>query len=96
MLKRATVHFLFDESPFSSNCTFKYVTMEWVELKDTHGEKAPSNNFSVLAKSITMGIWAGVFKLKQNFQKNKVVTNKTLLFVICQFCTLHFDLTSAF
>ena len=38
--------------------------MEWIELKDTQGEKASSNNFSVLAKSITMGIWAGVFKLK--------------------------------
>ena len=26
-------------------------------------------------------------KLKQNFQKNKAVTGKFLLFVICPFCT---------
>ena len=30
-----------------------------------------------------------VSKLKQNFWKRKVVTGKTLLFVIGQFCTLH-------
>ena len=30
-----------------------------------------------------------VFKLKQNFQKNKVVTGKTPLFVIGPFCSRH-------
>ena len=30
-----------------------------------------------------------VLKLKQNFQKNKAVTEKTLFFVIGPFCTHH-------
>ena len=30
-----------------------------------------------------------VLKLKQNFRKNKVVTDKTLFFVIGSFCTHH-------
>ena len=47
-------------------------------------------------KSMNMDIWVvgtlnqlfiGIFKLKQNFQKNKVVTGKTPFFVIGPFCT---------
>ena len=30
-----------------------------------------------------------VLKLKQNFQKNELVTGKTLFFVIGQFCCYH-------
>ena len=30
-----------------------------------------------------------VLKLKQNFRKNKVITDKTPFFVIDQFCTPH-------
>ena len=43
-------------------------------------------------KSMNMDIWVvgifiGIFKLKQNLQKNKVVTGKTPFFVIGPFCT---------
>ena len=51
-----------------------------------------------LQKSTNMGIWVvgtshqlfvRVLKLKQNFQKNKVVTGKTQFFVIRQMSTHH-------
>ena len=65
-------------------------------FKDTHREKVSSNKIQRLQK---VRIWAfGSFvyqinfseealKLKQNFQKNKVVTGKTPFFVIGPFCT---------
>ena len=45
-------------------------------------------------KSMNMDIWVvgifiGIFKLKQNLQKNKVVTGKTPFFVIGPFFTQH-------
>ena len=52
----------------------------------------------MLAKSRNMGIWVigtsnqlfiRVPRMKQNFQKNKVVTAKTPFFVIGPFCTHH-------
>ena len=62
-------------------------------------EKAPSNKTPAPTKSMNMDIrvdgasikslWE-VLKLKQNFQKNKVVTSKTAFFVIGPFCTSHF------
>ena len=51
-------------------------------VKNTHREKAWSNKTTTLSKS-------KILKLKQNFQKNKVVTGKTLFFVIGPFCTHH-------
>ena len=41
-----------------------------------------------------MGLWVvgtsnQLFKMKQNFQKNKVVTGKTLFIVIGPFCSHH-------
>ena len=54
-------------------------------IQDTHQEKAPSNKTPALTKSKNMGIWVvgtsnqlfeEVLKLKQSFQKNKVVTGK--------------------
>ena len=65
-------------------------------LKDTDREKAPSNKTPALTKSTNMGAWVvgtlnqlfiRVLKLKQSFQKNKVVTGKTPFFVIGPFCT---------
>ena len=67
-------------------------------VKDFHREKAPSNNTLALTKSINMDTWVAgtsnqlfkeVLKLKQNFQKNKVVTGKAPFFVIGQFSTHH-------
>ena len=62
-------------------------------------EKVPSNKTSALTKSTNMSIWVvdtsnqvfigAVLKLKQNFQKNKVVTGKTPFFVIGSFCSHH-------
>ena len=58
-------------------------------------EKVPSN---ITTKTMNMNIWEvgtsnqylhEVLKLKQNFRKNKVVTYKTLFFVIGSFCTHH-------
>ena len=66
--------------------------------KDTHREKEPSNKTPTLTKSTNMGIWIvgtknpllwEVLKLKQDFQKNKTVTSKTLFFVIGPFCSHH-------
>ena len=65
-------------------------------LKDTHREKALSNKTPALKK---VWIWTfgslvhqiksleKVLKLKQNSQKNKLVTGKTLFFVIGAFCS---------
>ena len=67
-------------------------------LKDTHREKAPSNKTSALTK---VQVWAlgslvhqinsiqETLKLKQNFQKNKVVAGKTPFFMMGPFCTHH-------
>ena len=64
-------------------------------IKDTHREKGPSNKtearkvwiwtFGWLASQIN--ILYDILKLKHNFRKNKVVTGKTLLFVIGPFWT---------
>ena len=67
-------------------------------IKDTQREKSLSNKVSVFTKSMNIKIWVVVtskqifirgelLKLKQNFQKNKVATGKTLFFVIGPFCT---------
>ena len=67
-------------------------------FKDTHKEKAFSNKTPRLSKSMNMDIWVvvrqinflyEVLKLKQNFRKNKVVTEKIPFFVIDPFCTPH-------
>ena len=69
-----------------------------VLFKDIHREKHCQIKLQHLQK---VSIWAfgslvhqinsseEVLKLKQNFQKNKVVTGKTLLFVIGPFRTNH-------
>ena len=63
-------------------------------FKYTHREKAPSNKTPALTKSMNMDIWVvgtsnqliiSPLKLKQNFQKYKVVTGKTPFFVIGPF-----------
>ena len=61
-------------------------------LKDTHREKAPSNETPMLSKSTNMGIWdvSEALELKQYFQKNKVVTGKYPFFVTGSFCSHHF------
>ena len=68
-------------------------------LKDTHRDKAPSNKTPALRKSTNMGVFTvttlnqifiKVLKLKQNFQKNKVVTGKTPFSVIGPFCSYHY------
>ena len=63
-------------------------------LKDTHREKAPLIETPALTKSTNMGIWVVgttnqlfVLKLKQNFQKNKVVTGKTPFFLRGPLCS---------
>ena len=63
-------------------------------LKDTHRKKGPSNKTPALTKSRDMGIWVvhasnHHLKLKQNFQKSKVVIGKTPFFVVHPFCTHH-------
>ena len=68
-----------------------------IMLKVTHREKAPSNKTPALTKSMNLSIWVDgtsnqnfeVFQPKQNFQKNKAVTGKTLFPVINTFCTPH-------
>ena len=57
--------------------------------KDTHREKPPSNKTPAFTKSMNMGSRIVVIlsqfsflKLKQNFQKYKVVTGKILFFMI--------------
>ena len=56
------------------------------QLKDTVREKAPSNKTPALTKSVNMGfrvvcksnqVLIRGIKLKQNSQKNKIVTGKT-------------------
>ena len=56
------------------------------QAKDTHREKASLNMTTLLTKSMNMDI----LTLKQNFQKNKVVTGKTPFFVIGPLCCYHF------
>ena len=67
-----------------------------VAVKDTQREKALSNKTPTLTKSRNMGIWVvGISNqlflrgsyTKTKFSKNKVVTGKTLFFVIGPFCT---------
>ena len=65
------------------------------KLKDILREKSPSNKTPALTKSMSTDIWVvgtlnqlfkkEVLKLKQNPQKNKVVTDKTPFFVIGPF-----------
>ena len=64
--------------------------------KDTHREKPPSNQTPAFTKSMNMGSRIvvtlnqfSILKLKQNFQKYKVVTGKILFFMIGPFCTHH-------
>ena len=68
------------------------------KVKDTHKENAPSNKTPVLTKSVNIDIWVvGTsnqvfirgFHIERKNQKSKVVTGKTLFFVIGLFCTLH-------
>ena len=61
-------------------------------LKDTHREKELSNETPVLSKSTNMGIWdvSEALKLKQYFQKYKVVTGKYPFLVTGSFCSHHF------
>ena len=60
-------------------------------IKDTQREKSLSNKVPAFTKSMNIKIWVVVtskqifirgelLKLKQNFQKNKAVTGKTLFF----------------
>ena len=69
-----------------------------MKIKDTHREKGLSNETPTLTKSLNMEVWIAVtsnklfirgFKLKQNFQKNKVVPGKTSFLMIGSFCILH-------
>ena len=55
-------------------------------VKDTHREKAPPFKTPALKARIYL---YEVLKLKQNFQKNKVVTGKTPFSVIGLFCSYH-------
>ena len=69
-----------------------------IDFKDTHKKKHPKVK---LQRSRKVWIWTfgwllhqmnsiyEVPKLKQNFRKKKVVTDKTPFFVIGQFCTPH-------
>ena len=59
----------------------------YYSLKDTYREKAPSNKTPALTKSKNMDICVvGTSnELKQIFQKTKVVTGKTLFFVMVHF-----------
>ena len=68
-------------------------------FKDTHRGKAPSSKSPAPKKCMNMYIWVfvhlinsleEVLTLPQNFQKGKVVTVKTLSFVIGPLCTFHF------
>ena len=61
-----------------------HLKINLISLKDTHGQKAPSNEIPTLSESMNMDIWV-VLKLKQNFRKNKVVTGKTPFFLIGPF-----------
>ena len=63
-------------------------------FKDTHRKKALSNKTPALTESRNMGFGSlvhdlnsleEVLKLKQNFQKNIVVTSKTTFFMISPF-----------
>ena len=76
-----------------------FVTLSPILFKDIRRKKAPSNKTPMLSKRIriwTFG-WSvhqinslyEVLKLKQNFWKNKVVTDKTPFFVIGLFWTFH-------
>ena len=63
------------------------------EIKDTHREKKPLKKvqtwaFGLLVQQISS--LQKVLKLKKNFQKNKVVTGKSPLFVVGPFCSHHF------
>ena len=68
-------------------------------LKDTHREKAPSNETPILSKSMSMDIWViGTSNrlfirdtrfLHWNKIFEKIVTGKTQFFVIDPFCTPH-------
>ena len=63
-------------------------------IKDAHREKVPSNKTPALRKSTNMGVWVvgtlnQLFRLKQNFQKNKAVTGKTPFTVIGPFYSYH-------
>ena len=76
-----------------------WVDQTYVDLfKDTHREKAPSNKTPALTKSRIRAFGSlvhqinslkEVLKLKQNLQKNKIVTGKTPFFVIGPFCAHH-------
>ena len=67
-------------------------------LKDTHRERSVSNKTQALTKSMNMDIWVfGTlnqlfirgFHTRIKFSKNKVVSGKSLSFVIGPFCTPH-------
>ena len=75
---------LFVKSPF-------LVTSWTCDLKILTGKKTPSIKTPALTKSKNTSIWvvgtSEVFKLKETFQKNKVVTGKVPLFGIGPFYT---------
>ena len=58
------------------------------QIKFQHLQKVRIWAFRLLVQQINS--IAEVLKLKQKFQKNKVVTGKTPFFVIDPFCTHHF------
>ena len=62
-------------------------------FKETQRKKTPSNKTPAITKSTNRHLisWyvKEVLKLKQNFQKNIVVTCKTSFFMIGPFCTHH-------
>ena len=64
------------------------------QLRIITGKKNPQINLQCESEKYEyghLGSWCikSTFKVKQNFQKNKVVTGKTLFFVIVPFCTSH-------
>ena len=71
------------------------MSLSTISLRILTGKKRPSNKTPALTKSTNMGIWVvgtsnhKVLKLKQYFQKNKVVTGKSPFFVIGQFRSHH-------
>ena len=72
------------------------IPLDGTLIKDTYREEAPSNKTTALQKGeirayglLVINSLEEVLKLKQNFQKIKVVTGKTSFFVIGPFCAHH-------
>ena len=64
-----------------------------ISHREQHRQKDSSiykkQEFAICVVDSSNQLFIRVLKLKQNFQKYKVVTGKTLLFVIGPFCTYH-------